>query len=163
MARKEREMVKNSQEIKVEKKDGTKKDRPEDLQKDGMEAIKEPSSVRCVCGATHGNEETIRCGCGTVQHTGCYYVDYFELEKMEEFMHECVKCPPRLVGREAAETLMRVRMTEMLDLAMDLETEPCVAGAMMERVKEEAEEFERMMKAENEISAQAGEKTMITS
>lgn len=31
-----------------------------------------------------------------------------------------------------------------------LETEPCVAEAMMERVEEEAEEFERMIRAERE-------------
>lgn len=113
MARKKMEMLKKSEEIKMEKKD-----RPEDLEKDGMKAIKEPSSVSGACGATHGNEETICCGCGTVHNTGCYYVDYFEFEEMEEFVHECVKCHPRLVGREAAETRMRVRMTEMLNLAM---------------------------------------------
>lgn len=154
MARKMMEMVKKNEEIKMEKKDETKKDetkdRPEDLEKDGMKAIKEPSSVKCVCGVTHGNEETICCGCETVHNTGCYYVDYFEFEEMEEFVHECVKCRPRLVGREATETRMRVRMTEMLNLAVRLETEPRVAEGRMERVEEEAEEFGRMMRAERE-------------
>lgn len=43
MTRKEREIVKKIEEIKLEKKD-----RPEDLEEDGMEAIKELPSDRCV-------------------------------------------------------------------------------------------------------------------
>lgn len=80
-----------------------------------------------------------------------------------EFVHECVKGRPRLVGKQAPETRMKVRIMEMMNLEMYLEMEPCVAKAMTGRIEEEAEEFGRAMKAKSEISAQAAEKQVITS
>ncbi len=71
----------------------------------------EPYTIKCVCGYTHADVETICCDeCDSWQHYECYYVGDFAAASADDFEHKCVECHPRRLAVDNPVEKQRLRL-----------------------------------------------------
>ncbi len=70
--------------------------------------------IKCICGFQEDDGNTVYCdSCDTWQHTECYYMDKHgnvpTKEELEDIVHLCADCQPRLLNYNGAVERQRVR------------------------------------------------------
>lgn len=80
---------------------------------DGAIEAEESSTIKCICGYSDDDGNTVLCEkCDTWQHIVCYYDNP---ENVPE-VHECVDCLPRTVNRKTAADKQRQRREQLQTL-----------------------------------------------
>ncbi|KAI1172708.1 hypothetical protein F4777DRAFT_492403 [Nemania sp. FL0916] len=76
-------------------------------------AEEEPYTIKCICGFTDDDGNTIYCeNCDTWQHIECYYPYNGAEVAREDFTHKCVECNPRALDRQKAKERQILRQTK---------------------------------------------------
>lgn len=83
-------------------------------------AEEEPYTIKCICGFSDDDGNTIYCEtCDTWQHIECFYPDNVQDALREDFAHSCADCKPRPLDPRAAHERQKARI---LSLASEEET-----------------------------------------
>ena len=78
-------------------------------------AEEEPYTIKCICGFSDDDGNTIFCEtCETWQHIECYYPHHMEDALRPNFAHSCADCEPRSLDRQQAIARQRARTTAPL-------------------------------------------------
>lgn len=83
-------------------------------------AEEEPYTIKCICGFSDDDGNTIYCEtCDTWQHIECFYPENVQDALREDFAHSCADCKPRPLDARAAHERQKARI---LSLASEEET-----------------------------------------
>ncbi|KAI1765469.1 hypothetical protein GGR53DRAFT_519585 [Hypoxylon sp. FL1150] len=73
----------------------------------------EPYTIKCICGFTDDDGNTIYCEiCDSWQHIECYYPNNVHEALREDFTHSCIDCKPRLLDRDGAYERQHLRRSK---------------------------------------------------
>ncbi|EPE09934.1 phd-finger domain-containing protein [Ophiostoma piceae UAMH 11346] len=82
--------------------------------KEESAAEEEPYTIKCICGFTGDDGNTIYCEiCDSWQHIECFYPNNSEEATREEFAHACHDCKPRPLDRQRAADYQKRRIQEV--------------------------------------------------
>ena len=83
------------------------------IPKEESAAEEEPYTIKCICGFTGDDGNTIYCEiCDSWQHIECFYPNNSEEATREEFAHACHDCKPRPLDRQRAADYQKRRLQE---------------------------------------------------
>lgn len=87
---------------------------PETLLKKQETVEEEPYTIKCICGFSDDDGNTIYCEtCDTWQHIECYYPDSVQDALREDFAHSCVDCKPRPLDSRTAHERQQARIKSL--------------------------------------------------
>lgn len=87
---------------------------PEALLKKQETADEEPYTIKCICGFSDDDGNTIYCEtCDTWQHIECFYPDSVQDALREDFAHSCADCKPRPLDSRTAHDRQKARIKSL--------------------------------------------------